>query len=186
MLLRRYRLSTVSHRCGSEFECPFSPVACDGAGAARGTAKRISTVVPSICAPRLRDCVLRWPWFLMNGRCRMQTWTRRVLFATHRQVRALAASFSLFLLISPPGSASQAEGGSQIVRGGVPLPRGELIEKFGPASSPSSESSTIIPESVEKLNSDPSRARKGAVSFGAQEPLPYGRGSERASHTPSK
>jgi len=73
---------------------------------------------------------------------------------TRRQVLALAAF--LLLLISPPGVASQSKGGDRFARGGVPLPHGELIEKFGPPSSPSPESDMPITEEQQTLERPPS------------------------------
>lgn len=101
----------------------------------------------------------------------MQTRTRRVQSVIHRRVRALAASFSLSLLISPLSVASQPEDSDQIARSGVPLPRGELIEKFGPASSPSPESGIaitenqqVVPESQQALKRQHAQSPTASLS----------------------
>lgn len=65
----------------------------------------------------------------------------------HRRAYALAVSFFLSLLMVPLGVAAQAEDDQPTAGGHELLPRGELIEKFGPASRPSPGSETIAPAS---------------------------------------
>jgi len=90
---------------------------------------------------------------------------------TRRQVLALAASLSL--LIFPSGVASQSKVGDRSARGGVPLPHGELIEKFGPPASPSPEAGTSIPEDQQALQRRPSPP--GAARL-AEDHRPFARG----------
>jgi len=65
---------------------------------------------------------------------------------THQQGCAFVVALFLLLLITSPGVWAQTNAGDQHARVQVPLPRGELMEKFGPASPGLAETNASVIE----------------------------------------